>query len=83
MPPLAASAFALPRLIFLPPVPVKAAGFSGMPCASPSGAPLAAPAPGLLLMSWHVSARIVGCRGSSRWLGLYVIYLLEEYGGMA
>jgi hypothetical protein len=41
--PLAARAFALARPIGLPPSPQNAASFSAMSCASPFGAPLAAP----------------------------------------
>ena len=71
-----------PAMCLLP-VPLKAARFSGMLCASPNGSLLGPPALGLLLMRWHVSARILGCRRGSTWLGLFVISPLEEYGGMA
>jgi hypothetical protein len=48
------------------PAPASTASFFGMPCASPSGAPLAAPALGWLPRLLPVSGRIVGCRGAGR-----------------
>jgi hypothetical protein len=64
--PSAARAFALARSICLLPVPLNAASFSAMPCSSPSGAPLAAPALGWLPRLLPVSGRIVGFRGAGR-----------------
>ena len=61
--PLAARAFALARLIGLPPAPLNAASCFGMPCASPSGAPPAPPAPGSPPRLFPASGWIVGCRG--------------------
>jgi hypothetical protein len=63
--PLAARAFALARPIGLPPAPLNAANFFAMPCASPSGAPLAAPAPGWLPRLLPANGQIVGCRGGA------------------
>ena len=62
--PLAARAFALARLIGLPPAPLNAASCFGMLCASPFGGPLGPLALGSRLMCWPVSGQIVGCRGS-------------------
>ncbi len=67
--PLAARAFALALPISLPPAPASTASCFGMPCASPSGAPLAAPALGWRHRLLPVSGRIVGCRALGRGAG--------------
>ena len=58
--PSAARAFALALPICLPPAPVNAVSCFGMPCASPSGAPLGPPALGWLPRLLPASGRIVG-----------------------
>jgi hypothetical protein len=64
--PLEARAFALARLICLPPAPASTASCFGMPCASPFGAPLGPPALGSLPRLVPANGRIVGCRALGR-----------------
>ena len=64
--PLAARAFALARLICLPPALASTASCFGMPCASRFGAPLGPPALGWLPRLLPANGRIVGCRALGR-----------------
>ena len=64
--PSAARAFALARPICLPPAPASTASCFGMPCASPSGAPLAAPALGSPPRLLPANGQFVGCRALGR-----------------
>jgi hypothetical protein len=70
------TAFALARLICLPPALSSIASCFGMPCASLFGGPLAAPALGWLPRLLPANGRIVGCRGAGRCGGPPVISLM-------